>query len=191
MKSFEENIEALHKFFSFPSSCRVESSTTPLCSMLPLCKKRLPGALGPFLFTDYIYIVKTGIFSQVSWSQVLNPRGGKEWDAAPLRVDPKILRYLQLWQVYLISSTYSQTWIEKAFCVHSLLLWFTQLVSPCSRFFFLFVTIPYEIPNQTVFFWSHLNWSLFKLEVEGKQTLMVYFRKALRMEDAKKEAINH
>ena len=58
--------------------------------MLPLCKKRLPGALGPFLFTDYIYIVKTGIFSQVSWSQVLNPWGGKEWDAAPLRVNPKI-----------------------------------------------------------------------------------------------------
>ena len=39
LKSFEESIEALHKFFSFPSSCRVESSSTPLCSMLPLCKE--------------------------------------------------------------------------------------------------------------------------------------------------------
>merc|ERR1719285_91579 len=46
VKTFDESIEALHKFFTFPSSCRLElphsgldsSQPTPLCSSLPLCK---------------------------------------------------------------------------------------------------------------------------------------------------------
>merc|ERR1712192_246855 len=39
VKTFDKSIEALHKFFSFPASCRVDSSQPkPLCSSLPLCK---------------------------------------------------------------------------------------------------------------------------------------------------------